>query len=116
MYTAKIPKLAVIALAGFAVSESYSVPWASIDVPIELQKRVFPFVEGALMCLQESGSPNEGTYNFLRLLVELRPFFWRTMAAISLQFPNSRLLQCIKIIKDADAKAFFNKWPSALKA
>ncbi len=38
------------------------------------------------------------------------------MAAISLQFPNSGLLQRIKIIQDADAKAFFNKWPSALKA
>ncbi len=108
MYTAKIPKLvcnvllhqftgcadrlfqAVVALAGFAVGESYSVPWASVDVPIELQKRVFPFVEGALVCLQESGSPNEGTYNFLHLLVELRPFFWRVSQPL-LIFPGGFL-------------------------
>ncbi|KAK0449057.1 uncharacterized protein EV420DRAFT_789452 [Desarmillaria tabescens] len=38
------------------------------------------------------------------------------MAAISLQFPNSGLLQRIKIIQDANAKAFFSKWPSAVKA
>ncbi|KAK0430229.1 hypothetical protein EV421DRAFT_1744357 [Armillaria borealis] len=83
---------AVVALAGFAVGKSYSVPWASVDVPIELQKRVFPFVEGALVCLQESRSSNEGTYNFLRLLVELWPFFWRQPPGgkgAVIQFPGS---------------------------
>ena len=36
----------VVALAGFAVGESYSIPWASVDVPIELQKRGLSVLAG----------------------------------------------------------------------
>ncbi|SJL05226.1 uncharacterized protein ARMOST_08592 [Armillaria ostoyae] len=40
-YTVKILKLAVVTLAGFAVSETYSVSWASVNVLEELQMKVF---------------------------------------------------------------------------
>lgn len=68
---------AVVTLAGFAVGETYSVPWASVSVPMELQKKVFPFIEETVANLREHGCQNQGVYNFLQLLIELRPFFWQ---------------------------------------
>jgi hypothetical protein len=60
-YAAKIPKSvsfpvfcqyhdmtlrqAVCALAGFYVGEQYNVPWATTDVPAELQMQISPFAE-----------------------------------------------------------------------
>jgi hypothetical protein len=64
-------------LAGFYVGEHYNVPWASVEVPKELQIKIFPFVESALADMQTHGCVNQGTINFLELLQELRPFFWR---------------------------------------
>ena len=34
-----------MALAGFAVGETYFVPWAGVKVPDELQKQIFTFCE-----------------------------------------------------------------------
>ena len=72
---------AVCALAGFYVGEAYNVPWATVDVPQDLQTLIFPFVEPALANLtaNDSGQPraNYGTINFLELLQQLRPFLWR---------------------------------------
>lgn len=71
---------AVTALAGFYVGEQYNVPWATVDVPDELQMQVFPFVESALANIRTTaatGKVNHGTINFLELLQQLRPFFWR---------------------------------------
>jgi hypothetical protein len=68
---------AVTALAGFYVGETYRVPWAEVTVPGSLAKRVFPFVEEMLAALRAGGCQNQGTINFLELLRELRPFFWR---------------------------------------
>lgn len=73
---------AVTALAGFYVGEPYSVPWATVEVPTELQIKVFPFVEGALANMQANGCTNQGTINFLELLQELRPFFWRVRVCL----------------------------------
>ena len=76
---------AVVALAGFYVGEAYHVPWAGISVPSELQTKLFPFVESALVNLQagplvnlQAGPRvNQGVVNFLELLQQLWPFFWR---------------------------------------
>ena len=68
---------AVVALAGFYVGEAYHVPWAGISVPSELQTKLFPFVESALVNLQAGPQVNQGVVNFLELLQQLRPFFWR---------------------------------------
>jgi hypothetical protein len=69
---------AVTALAGFYVGEQYHVPWAEVAVPQKLQAQLFPFVEGALADLRTSSERvNQGTVNFLELLQQLRPFFWR---------------------------------------
>jgi hypothetical protein len=67
----------VTALAGFCVGEQYHVPWAEVAVSEDLLHKVFPFVECALadMCMAEC--VNQGTINFLELLQQLRPFFWR---------------------------------------
>jgi hypothetical protein len=92
-YAAKIPKSvsfpvfcqyhdmtlrqAVCALAGFYVGEQYNVPWATTDVPAELQMQISPFAEGALANLQKAPNVNYGTINFLELLQLLRSYFWR---------------------------------------
>lgn len=68
---------AVVALAGFYVGEAYHVPWAGIPVPSELQTKLFPFVENALINLKAEPRVNQGVVNFLELLQQLRPFFWR---------------------------------------
>jgi hypothetical protein len=67
----------VTALAGFYVGEQYHVPWAEVHVPAELQTKVFPFVESTLANMDSSERVNQGTINFLELLQQLRPFFWR---------------------------------------
>ncbi|KAN0139095.1 hypothetical protein V8E53_003097, partial [Lactarius tabidus] len=40
VYAAKIPKSAVVALAGFYVGEAYHVPWAGVPVPDKLQTKL----------------------------------------------------------------------------
>ena len=67
----------MIALAGFYVGEAYHVPWAGIPVPGKLQTKLFPFVEKALANLKADPRMNHGVVNFLELLQQLRPFFWR---------------------------------------
>jgi hypothetical protein len=67
----------VVALAGFYVGEAYNVPWAGIPVPDDLQMKIFPFVKMALVNLKSSSKLNQGVVNFLELLQQLRPFFWR---------------------------------------
>ena len=67
----------MVALAGFYVGEAYHVPWAGIPVPGSLQTRLFPFVESALTGLKAGSQVNQGVVNFLELLQQLRPFFWR---------------------------------------
>jgi hypothetical protein len=59
------------------VGEAYNVPWAGIHVPDDLQAKIFPFVEMALVNLKSSSKLNQGVVNFLELLQQLRPFFWR---------------------------------------
>jgi hypothetical protein len=68
---------AVTALAGFPVGEIYRVPWSEVPVPEVLKKKIFPFVEEALATLRAKGCKNQGTINFLELLQQLRPYFWR---------------------------------------
>jgi len=53
------------------------VPWAQVKVPDALQKQIFPFCEDVLARLRICGCENQGTINFLELLQQLRPFFWR---------------------------------------
>jgi hypothetical protein len=81
-HTDHIQHQAVTALAGFYVGEQYRVPWAEVDVPQKLKERVFPFVEEALAQVKTSTPVNYGTVNFLELLQQLRPFFWRVSAWI----------------------------------
>ena len=71
---------AVVALAGFYVGETYHVPWAGVPVPDKLQTKLFPFVENALANLKAGSRVNQGVVNFLELLQQLRPFFWRVSA------------------------------------
>ena len=59
------------------MGEAYNVPWAGIPVPNDLQTKIFPFVEMALVDLKLSSRLNQGVINFLELLQQLRPFFWR---------------------------------------
>jgi hypothetical protein len=59
------------------VGEAYNVPWAGVPVPDDLQTKIFPFVEMALVNLKSSSKLNQGVVNFLELLQQLRPFFWR---------------------------------------
>jgi hypothetical protein len=59
------------------VGEAYNVPWAGIPVPEDIQMKIFPFVETALVNLKSSSKLNQGVVNFLELLQQLRPFFWR---------------------------------------
>jgi hypothetical protein len=68
---------AVVALAGFYVGEAYHVPWAGVPVPDKLQTKLFPFVENVLANLKAEPRVNQGVVNFLELLQQLRPFFWR---------------------------------------
>lgn len=74
---------AVTALAGFYVGETYRVPWAEVPVPGSLTGQVFPFVEETLASLRAGGCQNQGTINFLELLRELRPFFWRVCSTLA---------------------------------
>jgi hypothetical protein len=64
-------------LAGFYVGEAYHVPWATIAVPDELQTQLFPFAERVLVELKGKARVNQGLVNFVELLQQLRPFFWR---------------------------------------
>ena len=59
------------------MGEAYNVPWAGIPVPNDLQTKIFPFVEMALVDLKSSSRLNQGVVNFLELLQQLHPFFWR---------------------------------------
>ena len=59
------------------MGEAYNVPWAGIPVPDDLQTKIFPFVETALVNIKSSSKLNQGVVNFLELLQQLRPFFWR---------------------------------------
>jgi len=70
-------------LAGFYVGEQYRVPWAEVVVPQGLLSQVFPFAEEALAQVKTTDAPvNYGTVNFLELLGQLRPFFWRVSLLI----------------------------------
>ena len=85
---------AVPALAGFYVGEQYHAPWAEVDVPQELKGRVFPFVEEALAQVKTSTPMNHGMVNFLELLQQLWPFFWRVSTwIVHLWFPCSHNLK-----------------------
>ncbi|KAF5343380.1 hypothetical protein D9758_015630 [Tetrapyrgos nigripes] len=114
VYTSKLPKLAITTLAGFHVGEKYEVPWAEVSVPDELNRMIFPFAEDALAELTAAGCKNRGMYNFLQLLVNLRPFFWRGISAICVEYPNSCLFKRLRILSTTDAKGFMDSWPSAL--
>jgi hypothetical protein len=161
IYAAKIPKMvfpfhiflrafqclstwdqqAVTALAGFSVGEQYHVPWAEVDVPKELQIKLFPFVEGALADMKASTHINQGTINSLELLQQLRPFFWRVrasdlnlspssaecctltfwsarqvVAAIQNKYPSSPICSKLTIVKCDGAAEFVATWPAALEA
>ncbi|KAF8268134.1 hypothetical protein EI94DRAFT_1700470 [Lactarius quietus] len=115
---------AVTALAGFYVGETYRVPWAEVSVPGTLTKRVFPFVEETLAALRAGGCRNQGTINFLELLLELWPFFWRSvdanffmcsvMAAIHAQFPKSGIIKRIEVVHNLEAQQFFSQWPDVV--
>ncbi|KAH9008640.1 hypothetical protein EDB85DRAFT_1835586, partial [Lactarius pseudohatsudake] len=107
---------AVTALAGFYVGETYRVPWAEVPVPGSLTKQVFPFVEEALATIQARGCQNQGTINFLELLQELRPFFWRAMAAINTRFPNTAVIKRIQVVHHLGAQQFFSQWPDVVRA
>ncbi|KAH9027170.1 hypothetical protein EDB85DRAFT_1819778, partial [Lactarius pseudohatsudake] len=107
---------AVTALAGFYVGETYRVPWAEVPVPDSLTRQVFPFVEEALASLRARGCQNQGSINFLELLRELRPFFWRVMAAIHARFPNSGVVKRIQIVHHVGAQQFFSQWPDVVRA
>src|SRR6266702_871886 len=121
---------AVVALAGFYVGEAYHVPWARIPVPSELQTMLFPFVESALANLKAGSRVNQGVVNFLKLLQQLRPFFWRVRAvflslratvrlsslqvsaAIYERFPEYSLFHRMKVFACPGAKRFLDTWPS----
>ncbi|KAF8467011.1 hypothetical protein DFH94DRAFT_616994, partial [Russula ochroleuca] len=105
---------AVTALAGFYVGEHYQVPWAAVDVPAELQTRLFPFVESALADLKTAEHVNHGTVNFLQLLQQLQPFFWRVTAAIHHQFPELPLFKRFDILHSDGVVKFRSEWPAAL--
>jgi hypothetical protein len=109
------------------------VPWAEVEVPNELLLQLFPFVEEALAGLKSSTPVNYGTINFLELLQQLRPFFWRVChscipaptnlnsvililqvtAAIYNTFPTSPIFKRVKVLQTAEAAAFFAQWPAA---
>ncbi|KAG1896124.1 uncharacterized protein F5891DRAFT_1193354 [Suillus fuscotomentosus] len=107
---------AVCALAGFYVGEQYSVPWATTDVPAELQMQIFPFVEDALANLRQAPDTNYGTINFLELLQLLRGYFWQVIAAIHESFPDSAPLKRLQVIQSSEAKMFLQQWPRAREA
>ncbi|KAF8257119.1 hypothetical protein EI94DRAFT_1818964, partial [Lactarius quietus] len=111
VYAAKIPKSAVVALAGFYVGEAYHVPWAGIPVPGKLQTMLFPFVENALANLKAGPQVNQGVVNFLELLQQLRPFFWRASGAIHEHFPDCSLFRCMKVFANPEARSFLDAWP-----
>ncbi|KAF8234981.1 hypothetical protein L208DRAFT_1376676 [Tricholoma matsutake] len=114
IYADKIPRNAVIALAGFYVGEAYRVPWAEVPVPDELQLKVFPFVEDALSHLQTRNSKiNQGTVNFLELLQQLCPFFWRILACLHQEFQDCLILNGLQVTHCAEARLFFEQWPAA---
>ncbi|KAG1778557.1 hypothetical protein EV702DRAFT_1196072 [Suillus placidus] len=115
-YAAKIPKSAVCALAGFYVREQYNVPWATTDVPAELQMQIFPFAEDALANLRQATNINYGTVNFLELLQLLHGYFWRVIAAIHQPFPDSALLKRLQVTQSSKAKMFLRQWPRAREA
>ncbi|KAH8981783.1 hypothetical protein EDB86DRAFT_2769787, partial [Lactarius hatsudake] len=102
---------AVVALAGFYVGEAYHVPWAQIPVPGRLQTALFPFVENALANLKAGSRVNQGVVNFLELLQQLRPFFWRVCGAIHERFPECSLFRRMKVFTCPGAKEFLDAWP-----
>lgn len=115
VYSAKIPKSAVTALAGFYVGEAYHVPWATVAVPDELQTQLFPFAERVLVELKGKACVNQGLVNFVELLQQLRPFFWRASAAIHEKFPDSPLFSRMPVFKSSLASEFISQWPHARK-
>lgn len=74
------------------MGEAYNVPWAGIPIPDDLQMKIFPFVETALVNLKSSSKLNQGVVNFLELLQQLRPFFWRVS---ELLFSNMAYLNLV---------------------
>ncbi len=91
---------------------------------------LFPFVESALANLKAGSRLNQGVVNFLELLQQLRPFFWRvraeflslraTVSLSSLQvsaaiyecFPECSLFRRMKVFACPGAKRFLDTWPS----
>ncbi|KAF8260772.1 hypothetical protein EI94DRAFT_1706057 [Lactarius quietus] len=108
VYVAKIPKSAVVALAGFYVGEAYHVPWAGVPVSGKLQTMLFPFVENALANLEAESWVNQGVVNFLELLQQLCPFFWWASGAIHEHFPDCSLFHCMKVFANPEARSFLD--------
>ena len=82
--TSDLDGQAVAAVAGFGLGEVYMNPWTDVPVPMALQKRVFPFADEVLGALHKSGCTNNGSINFLELLIKLRPFVWRVSSLVPL--------------------------------
>ncbi|KZS99892.1 uncharacterized protein LAESUDRAFT_667384, partial [Laetiporus sulphureus 93-53] len=112
-WTGNTRREAVTALAGFYVGEQYDVPWVTVDVPQDLQSQIFPFVEEALISMDAHEKINHGTVNFLELLQQLRPFFWRAMGAIHEAFPESVLFKRMEVLQSEQARHFLTSWPAA---
>jgi len=93
---AQVDLQAVTVLAGFYVGEQYHVPWAEVDVPQELQDRLFPFAKEALAQVKTSNPVNYGTVNFLELLQQLRPFFWQVSTCLIPFYHNSHVIMVQK--------------------
>ncbi|KAF8513082.1 hypothetical protein JB92DRAFT_3096623 [Gautieria morchelliformis] len=119
VYSSKIPKAGVTALAGFYVGENYNVPWAVVDVPTELQTCIFPFAEAALAKVKGVATPNQGTINLLELLIQLRPFLWRHVASLYAVYPSCPVFTRMPLFNHKthpEVMAWYNEWPKLREA
>ncbi|KAF8590847.1 hypothetical protein K439DRAFT_1611762 [Ramaria rubella] len=119
VYSLKIPKAGITVLAGFYVGENYNVPWTAVEVPLGLQARIFAFAEAALANIKCTPTPNQGTVNFLELLIYLRPFLWRLAASLYQVYPNCPVFTWIASLNpkaDRDVQTWYHVWPKLREA
>ncbi|KAF8584502.1 hypothetical protein K439DRAFT_1566980 [Ramaria rubella] len=114
VYLLKIPKVGITVLAGFYVGKNYNVPWTAVEVPLGLQACIIAFDEAALANIKCTPTPNQGTVNFLELLIYLHPFLWHLAASLYQVYPNCPVFTWIASLNpkaDRDVQTWYHIWP-----
>ncbi|GAA5869468.1 hypothetical protein JCM8547_001498 [Rhodosporidiobolus lusitaniae] len=89
--------------AGFAITEKISHPHLTVEVPEELERSIFPWVEDAL---HGTAGLDNGTRDTLKLLRSLRKFVIIHYATIYTHSPGSALFRHLSLTKSSARTSF----------